>query len=430
MNEAIEPQNIDSGIEATQLPSVHNAASAGDENCQWIEFNYSPTVFVFVHGILSKSETCWRNLDNRAFWPELVLQDPEFRRPSIFLAGYPADMASGNYTVYDAAEELAARLRARTDNHSPLRKPRILFVCHSQGGLVVRQMLVACSSEFRSKKVGLLLCGSPGWGSVFGTILRPIAFLLGFRQAQALAWGSESLVTLERDFLRIVRKKEIPDLHGKSLVETKGVWGLPKIVSGASAARYFPDWSKIPKTNHFQIVKPDGPGHLSHVYLRDFTINSGFAQQDIQFEPNLGAILEREKLRYKQLKGPFQTPALIRVLLSSEEGLVRCGLRRKEQMWLNQWVNAHERALQNRKAGSYVEFSWREMPTMKRAMELAAEDHAEEVGEIHLWRAILEVPSTTLNQMTQKFGLDTLMELRSRARQPSWVLGATDDLKV
>ena len=101
--------------------------------CQWIEFNYSPTVFVFVHGILSKSETCWRNLNTGAFWPDLVLQDPEFRRPSIFLAGYPADMASGNYTVYDAAEELAARQRARTDNHSPFRKSRILF-CVPQSG--------------------------------------------------------------------------------------------------------------------------------------------------------------------------------------------------------------------------------------------------------------------------------------------------------
>lgn len=391
------------------------------KNNTWVEVNYSPTVVVFVHGILSSSETCWWNSQARVSWPDLVLNDPEFKRPSVFVAGYPADVFTGDYLVYDAAEELIARLRTQYDRRSPMRKPKMLFVCHSQGGLVVRQMLVACTSEFRQKKVGLVLCGSPGWGSVLGTLAKPLTSLLRFKQAAALAWGSESLVALDRDYLRVIRNKEIPDLHGKSLIETRGLWGLPKIVSGASATRYFPDWNKIPKSNHFQIVKPDGPGHMSHVYLRQFANNSGFIADDVEFDIYLNSLLPAEKNRCQELKGAFRSPNIVRVLLCIEQGLARQTLLPSERATLDQLVEAYEAGLQGRSGPPYVDFSWRDVLTIQKAMELAAQESAEQVCERHLWRAVLEVPSRTLSELDRKIGEKALQRLRARAQDSPWL---------
>jgi hypothetical protein len=38
---------------------------------------------VFVHGILSSGETCWRN-DNGSYWPDLLKNEPELGSLGIF----------------------------------------------------------------------------------------------------------------------------------------------------------------------------------------------------------------------------------------------------------------------------------------------------------------------------------------------------------
>src|SRR6202011_869841 len=154
------------------------------------------------------------------------------------------------------------------------------FVCHSQGGIVVRQMLLSYFEEFSKKKVAVVLCGSPSWGSLWGTLLMPFTLFIKFRQATALRWGGESLVRLDREFLKLIHNERIPDLSGMSLVETRGPLRLPKIVPEASATRYFPIWHRIPKSTHGAVVKPANEGHLSHIYLRDFAKSAGFLTRE------------------------------------------------------------------------------------------------------------------------------------------------------
>lgn len=158
-------------------------------NNSWIVKNTSHTVFVFVHGILSSSETCWLNCEADVCWPQLVASDPRLSAPSVFVSGYTADLGSGIIDVYDAAKQVMAYLHDAGRPEAPLRKPRITFVCHSQGGIVVRQMLLSFTEKFRDKQVGLVLCGSPSWGSTWATILTPFSLLLRFRQAKALKWA-------------------------------------------------------------------------------------------------------------------------------------------------------------------------------------------------------------------------------------------------
>ena len=267
-----------SNLEASKGAPEYKAPTPLDRrNNSWIEFNASETAIVFVHGLNSSSAACWLNSKNKAYWPDLVLSDPEFFRPSVFIAGYPADVSAGEFEVYDAAQELFARFRSKISGFSAIMdKPKILFVCHSQGGIVIRQLLSTNVKAFKGKKVGVLLCASPGWGSRWATIMRPFASLLRMRQLCGLVWESSMLLALDRAFLQMIEEKEIHELCGASLIETRGLYGLPKIVSAASATRYFNKWYRIPKANHSDVVKPNNHEHPSHLHFRSFAKDHGF----------------------------------------------------------------------------------------------------------------------------------------------------------
>jgi len=105
-------------------------------------YTASDTVFVFVHGIFSNSEDCWTS-PSRKYWPEILDQDPRFDKPNIFLGGYYTDASSGLYGIRNAADELLSHLRVRDPKGipAPLTPPRIVFIAHSTGGLVVRYLI-------------------------------------------------------------------------------------------------------------------------------------------------------------------------------------------------------------------------------------------------------------------------------------------------
>lgn len=247
------------------------------QNNTWINSTTSRCVVVFVHGILSDSNA-WRNKKAGTYWPAMLSEDPQFEDASVFVGGYTAGLGAGLYDVYAAANDVLANLRSPAETPSPLDKDAILFVCHSQGGIVVRQMLTTHFEEFATKKIGMILCGSPSWGSHYATFLAPITLLLRFRQATALRWGASTLRNLDRDFLNMMEAKRIPKLVGLCLVETRGRFlgiPFPKIVSEVSATRYF-SWQPVAHTTHGSLVKPSSRTHGSYVHTRDFAHRNGF----------------------------------------------------------------------------------------------------------------------------------------------------------
>ena len=52
---------------------------------EWVRKPAGETSVVFVHGILSSGEECWRN-SNGAYWPELLEQEPRSWRNWAFLS--------------------------------------------------------------------------------------------------------------------------------------------------------------------------------------------------------------------------------------------------------------------------------------------------------------------------------------------------------
>jgi hypothetical protein len=254
------------------------AAPAPLQNNSWFHRSQSRTVIIFVHGIFSSSDACWRNPKADALWPDLVKSDPRFEDASIFLGGYETGLSSGRFDTRDAATRLHAALRTPDELPSPLSKDRILFVCHSQGGIVVRRMLCSEQPSFVGKKVGLILCCSPSWGSRYAWFLRPLTWLIGNAQARQLSTDHESLKDLDKDWQTMAVRKPF-DLTGTCLVETKlrvlRFIPVPVIVGESSAAHYFP-WTRIAGADHSEVVKPDSVSCASHHALRDFAHSKGF----------------------------------------------------------------------------------------------------------------------------------------------------------
>ncbi|MGI0016493.1 MAG: esterase/lipase family protein [Nitrososphaera sp.] len=189
---------------------------------EWIRKPKNGISVVFVHGILSSGETCWRH-DNGAYWPHLLRDEPELEALGIYVYTYQTGIFSGTYNLKDVVDDLKERLLTMdkvVDNH------RIVFVCHSMGGIVVRKFLVERVNDLldRNIEVGLFLVASPSMGSSYANWLKPIAELMGHSQADALRFSQNNtwLNGLDKEFQNLKESDRLK-MHGKELIEDKFV---------------------------------------------------------------------------------------------------------------------------------------------------------------------------------------------------------------
>jgi pimeloyl-ACP methyl ester carboxylesterase len=237
---------------------------------KWVRKSPAGQVVIFVHGVLSSGEACWKNETNAAYWPQMVADcDPELG-PAVYVSTYRTGIDSATYSVNDAAEGLFEELRL----DGVLGHSSIVFVCHSMGGLVVRRMLVQQQSKLASVNLGLFLVASPSLGSSYANWLTPIARFFKHAQAEVLRLHESNpwLATLDSDFLDLLDRSNIA---GRELVEDRSVFGFgpfqaQQIVSPLSARRYFRDALKIPDSDHFSIAKPENENALQHRVLMEF----------------------------------------------------------------------------------------------------------------------------------------------------------------
>src|SRR5205809_1138031 len=103
---------------------------------EWIRKPQDRTSVVFVHGILSSGEACWRHI-NGTYWPELLKESSEVTSTGIYVFTYETGVFSGTYRLGDAVDALKEYLRL----DGVLKSERIVFVCHSMGGLVTKKFV-------------------------------------------------------------------------------------------------------------------------------------------------------------------------------------------------------------------------------------------------------------------------------------------------
>ena len=256
-------------------------------------------MLVFVHGVLSNSNSCWLYKDKsdpkkNCYWPDLIASDSRFNDISIYLAGYYTAPDSGPYDIRSCADEVFAALkRTGTDGHPPvMAKKKIIFVCHSMGGIVTRYLLEANHHEFREKTVGLVLIASPSYGATLANNLDNIVASFNQYQGIQLQWGSWSLRDLDDRFKELKEKKRIPNLCGIELYENHfilhwkwfPVFSRKLVVSKESAGRYFGAAKQLANTDHFSCCKPRDSSDLVHQYLLDFLSENGLNSPILDYD--------------------------------------------------------------------------------------------------------------------------------------------------
>src|SRR5262245_1640596 len=239
---------------------------------EWVRLPEAKTSVVFVHGILSSGEACWRH-QNGSYWPELLKSEPEFGSLGIYVFTYQTGIFSGGYRLGDIVDALKEYMRL----DGALGNDRLIFVCHSMGGIVVRKFVLERATELieAEKEIGLFLVSSPSLGAFYADWLSPLAKLFGHAQADALRFVRDNdwLKDLDKEFNNLKEAGKLR-IKGKELVEDKFVF-LKKlwrrqVVEPFSGARYFGEPFKVPGSDHFSIAKPENKVAIQHRLLCQF----------------------------------------------------------------------------------------------------------------------------------------------------------------
>lgn len=242
---------------------------------EWVREPTGTTSVVFVHGILSSGESCWRH-PNGAYWPELLKNEPELQSVGIYVYTYHTGLTSGSYNLNNIVSDLKERFFT-LDGIANSQK--IVFVSHSMGGIVVRKFIVDRRDDLQDRhiEIGLYLVASPSLGSDYANWLEPISKFAGNAQAQALRFSQDNqwLNDLDENFIAL-RDSPRLKIHGKELIEDKFItlkfWFRKQVVQPFSGARYFGESYKVPDSNHFSIAKPQDKDAVQHRLLKAFLI--------------------------------------------------------------------------------------------------------------------------------------------------------------
>ena len=229
------------------------------------------TAVVFVHGVLSDGDVCWES--ETAYWPDLLKAAPAHAGTGIYVFSYKTSITSGNYSISDAVDALAEELRIE----KLLDASQLTFVCHSMGGLVVRQFLVTRQLTLvqRGIRIGLFLVASPSLGSEYANLLSAVVAVMGHSQGEALRFADDNiwLNDLDKNFKRLLDAGQ-PPVVGKELIEdvfvVKAAWLKSAVVRPFSGARYFGDPAKIADSTHTSIAKPESAEAVQHKLLLQF----------------------------------------------------------------------------------------------------------------------------------------------------------------
>jgi tetratricopeptide (TPR) repeat protein/pimeloyl-ACP methyl ester carboxylesterase len=231
---------------------------------------------VFVHGLGGHPYDTWqRQSDGSKFWPRWLAED--VKGLSVFSLGYVSPATNWIGTSMPILDEAALALRVLL-NSDELKTGPIAFVCHSLGGLIVKQILRAANEQKRAPELNDLLTrtkrivfiATPHTGAGGASLIE---------RANFLAWGSASA----RDL--VANKSELRDLNlgYRELATTRGgdlhhlvfyemvdtLFG--RIVKPDSADPGLQDTKPIPiRENHITIAKPLIRAELTYVEIKKF----------------------------------------------------------------------------------------------------------------------------------------------------------------
>ena len=217
---------------------------------------FKDRAIVFVHGLFSDANGAWTS-PSGAYWPKMLLSDPDFDDFDIYVANYPSPSVGNTLTV----DEVVVGLNSRFVADGVFTKHReVVFVCHSLGGIVVQQLFLTFR-EYAGKVPFIYLFSVPEEGAQIATLGRLFS---SDPLLEALFHGNSNgyLLTLESQW-----RAAHFGIRRYCAYEKKPLKGTVLIVDRLSATRNC-DEPAIPiNEDHFGVVKPNNPEHPSYVAL-------------------------------------------------------------------------------------------------------------------------------------------------------------------
>jgi pimeloyl-ACP methyl ester carboxylesterase len=230
---------------------------------------------IFIHGLAGDPIATWHPPGKPDdFWPKWLAED--LPAVGVWSFGYSAPVlkfTGAPMALVDRAVNALAYFESAGIGEAP-----IIFVAHSLGGLLVKQIVRHCAefpSPFASKILGntkgVIFLGTPHSGSQMATWTTRLLSLVTGPIVSELVSDSPQLRELNTWY-----RSHVGELHIKHQVyaETKAMAG-GLVVDQASADPGVPDLIPIPvEADHISLAKPASRESLLYQRVRTFVVHA------------------------------------------------------------------------------------------------------------------------------------------------------------
>lgn len=218
------------------------------------------SLVIFVHGVRDDGVKTWTNEVTGAQWPKLMMSDNVFDGVDIMTYHYSSQLFGGhNLSISNVADRLGIRLNLELQNGYD----SVVFVAHSMGGIVVRNLLL--KQRKLAEKVPLVYFLST---PTAGSDVAKIADALGIKSQQLSAMRSfeqSNFLEDQNSSWRAWHEKKTYSLCAYETRKTKGM----KVVDAASAQSLC-DGDVLPaEQNHSNIAKPASKSSLVYKFFAE-----------------------------------------------------------------------------------------------------------------------------------------------------------------
>ena len=230
---------------------------------------------IFVHGLGGDAFATWRaKPGDDSLWPRWLAEDVPGL--AVFSVGYPAAVSNWQGTSMPLQDRAGNVLEGLLVDLDELRAP-IVFVCHSLGGLVVKQLLRRATdmqhgrreaAELLARVRGIAFMATPHNGSDLANVLNVFKTLLRVSAA------TESLIKNDpalRDLNTWYRGWSLRcAIQHRVFFETIALHGVTTVDPGSSDPG-LPNAQPVAiDADHIQICKPENREDLLYKSTRDF----------------------------------------------------------------------------------------------------------------------------------------------------------------
>jgi pimeloyl-ACP methyl ester carboxylesterase len=229
---------------------------------------------IFVHGLTGDPVDTWSSdgviEQEGPYWPKWLLTD--LPHLDFYTLGFPASLfaqwAKKEMNLFQRAKNVLELLAAYGFGSRP-----IVFVCHSLGGLLVKQILRTAkeSTDDAWHKIadncrGVLFLATPHSGSSLADLLK--AFSVGFSSPHVdkLLKDTSELEELNESFRSFCKTR---DIHVTAYYEMHKAHKLATIVEAKSADPGVNAAAPIPiDADHISICRPSGRHNVIYLSIR------------------------------------------------------------------------------------------------------------------------------------------------------------------